>query len=228
VEAAVAPLEPVRPELSEAERALVDSVGPGDELRHLAEIRVPELVAYQGLSLAERWVELVRRAAAAEEERAPGHSELAEAVARNLFKLMAYKDEYEVARLHLDAIPEDAAKVWFNIHPPLLRALGLKRKLKLGRWFIPVFRALYAMRRVRGSLADPFAHTRVRRTERNLVGEYVELVELALAHLSPDTHATALELAELPDLVRGYEEIKLRSVERFRERAAELRDALGA
>ena len=83
----------------------------------------------------------MRRVHVAEQERTPGHAELAEAVARQLFKLMAYKDEYEVARLHLDAVeqaqadaPSSAtdAKVAFNLHPPLLRALGLKRKLKLG------------------------------------------------------------------------------------------------
>ncbi len=222
VEAALAPPEPPKPELSEAERALVDGVAEGGELRRIVELRVPELVAYQGLALAERYAELVGRVAAAEEERAPGRSELAEAVARNLFKLMAYKDEYEVARLHLDAIPQDAEKYWFNLHPPLLRALGMKRKLKLGRWFTPVFRMLRAMRRLRGSLFDPFGHTKVRRIERKLIEEYAGLVESALERLTPETHATALEIAELPDLVRGYEEIKLRSVERFRERAAEL------
>jgi indolepyruvate ferredoxin oxidoreductase len=222
VEAALAPPERPRPELSVAERALVDRVAEGGELRRLLELRVPELAAYQDVSLAERYSELVRRVAAAEEERAPGHTELAEAVARNLFKLMAYKDEYEVARLHLASLPEDAEKYWFNLHPPLLRSLGLKRKLKLGRWFTPVLGMLRGMRRLRGSVLDPFGHTRVRRTERKLVEEYVELVELALSRLSPETHAAALELAELPDIVRGYEEIKLRSVERFRERAAEL------
>jgi indolepyruvate ferredoxin oxidoreductase len=227
VEAALAPPERPRPELSDAERALVDRVAEGGELRRLLELRVPELAAYQNVSLAERYSEFVRRAVTAEEERAPGHTELAEAVARNLFKLMAYKDEYEVARLHLDAVPEDAAKFWFNLHPPLLRALGMKRKLKLGRWFIPFLRALRGMRRLRGSAFDPFGHTSVRRTERKLIEEYVELVEAALSRLSPDTHAAAVELAALPDMVRGYEEIKLRSVERFRERAAELVRDLG-
>jgi indolepyruvate ferredoxin oxidoreductase len=228
VEAALAPPAPPRPDLSDAERELVDRVAEGGELRRLLERRVPELAAYQDLSLAERYSELVRRAAAAEEERAPGHTELAEAVAHNLFKLMAYKDEYEVARLHLDAVPEGAAKFWFNLHPPLLRALGMKRKLKLGRWFMPVLRLLRSMRRLRGTWLDPFGHTRVRRTERKLVEEYVELVELALLHLSPGTRGAAVELAELPDMVRGYEEIKLDSVERFRERAAELTSSLAA
>jgi indolepyruvate ferredoxin oxidoreductase len=170
----------------------------------------------------------------AEQERVPGSEGLAQAVARNLFKLMAYKDEYEVARLHLDAYERarlraelgEGARVWFNLHPPLLRALGLKRKLKLGRWFVPAFRALRAMRRLRGTPFDPFGYAKVRRVERGLVSEYEELVGETLGRLSPDSHAAAVELCELPDLIRGYEAIKLRSVERFTERVAELREEL--
>ena len=109
-------------------------------------MRVPELVAYQDHDYARRYAEAVRRVHVAEQERAPEHSELTEAVARQLFKLMAYKDEYEVARLHLDAVEQaklraefgEDVKIWFNLHPPLLRAMGLERKLKLGTWFAPV------------------------------------------------------------------------------------------
>ena len=222
-------------EPSARERELIDAVAPEEgELRRLLEVRVPDLAGYQSLRLAERYVELLRRVRAAEEERAPGHLELTEAAARGLHKLMTYKDEYEVARLHLDAaeraklereLGEDV-RIWFNMHPPLLRALGLKRKLRLGRWFTPVLRALRAMRRVRGTALDPFGHTKVRRTERALVPEYEALVEEALEHLSPQTYATAVELCELPELVRGYEEIKLRGVARFRKRAEVLRREL--
>ena len=163
----------------------------------------------------------------AEQERTPGHSEVTEAVARQLFKLMAYKDEYEVARLHLDAVERakrDAefgagAKVYFMLHPPLLRALGLKRKLKLGRWFVPAFKLLYRMRRLRGTKLDPFGHAKVRRVERELISEYESLVDEALSLLTPETHDTALELLELPDVIRGYEEIKLRNVVLYRKRA---------
>ena len=126
--------------------------GDRGELRRLVEVRVPELVAYQDADYARRYAEAVRRVHVAEQERTPGHSELTEAVARQLFKLMAYKDEYEVARLHLDAVEQrqaatpssaPARRSTFMLHPPLLRALGLKRKLKLGRWFVPAFRLLY-------------------------------------------------------------------------------------
>jgi indolepyruvate ferredoxin oxidoreductase len=143
---------------------------------------------------------------------------------------MAYKDEYEVARLHLDPVERAKvaaefgadAKVYFLLHPPLLRALGLKRKLRLGPWFRPAFATLRAMRRLRGTPLDVFGLPEVRRVERRLPGEYRELVAGALAHLGPDTHATVARIADLPDVIRGYEDIKLRSVERFREEAARL------
>jgi indolepyruvate ferredoxin oxidoreductase len=225
-------------ELSKGERELVDLAVNGDqgELRRLAEVRVPELVAYQDDSYARRWAELVRRAHVAEQERTPGHGELAEAVARQLFKLMAYKDEYEVARLHLDAVEQaklraefgEDVKLAFNLHPPLLRAMGLKRKLKLGGWFVPAFRSLRGMRRVRGTRLDPFGRAEVRRVERELIREYEELVDEALTLLTPDTHATAVELLELPDLIRGYEDIKLRNVALYRKRAEALRKRLQA
>jgi indolepyruvate ferredoxin oxidoreductase len=218
---------PVR-ELSERERELVMLAVDGDEgeLRRLVETRVPELVAYQDEAYAERYAEVVRRVHVAEQERTPGHSELTEAVARQLFKLMAYKDEYEVARLHLDAVEQarmqaefgDGAKVYFMLHPPLLRAMGLDHKLKLGSWFVPAFRRLYAMRRLRGTRWDPFGKAEVRRVERALVGEYEQTIGEALSLLTPETHDTVVELLELPDLIRGYEEIKLRGAVLYRKR----------
>jgi indolepyruvate ferredoxin oxidoreductase len=238
VERATRPPEGIVPvrELSKGERELVDLAVNGDqgELRRLAEVRVPELSAYQDEAYARRWAELVRRAHVAEQERTPGHGELAEAVARQLFKLMAYKDEYEVARLHLDAVEQaklraefgEDAKIAFNLHPPLLRAMGLERKLKLGAWFTPSFKALYRMRRLRGTKLDPFGRAEVRRVERDLIEEYERMVEDALTALTPQTHATALELLELPDVIRGYEEIKLRNVVLFRKRAQALNKRL--
>jgi indolepyruvate ferredoxin oxidoreductase len=221
-------VEPVR-ELSDLEQYLVGLAVNGDrgELRRVAELRVPELIAYQDADWARRWAELVRRVHVAEQERTPGHSELAEAVARQLHKLMAYKDEYEVARLHLDAVERakldaefgDDAKVYFMLHPPLLRALGLKRKLKLGRWFVPAFRLLYRMRRLRGTRLDPFGRAEVRRVERELIDEYEAIVAEALTLLTPETHDAVVDLLELPDVVRGYEEIKLRNVTLYRKRA---------
>jgi indolepyruvate ferredoxin oxidoreductase len=165
---------------------------------------------------------------------APGEQPVAEAFARNLYKLMAYKDEYEVARLHLDAVEQarvratfgEGAKVYVMLHPPLLRALGMNRKLKLGPGFRPVLKALRAMRRLRGTKLDLFGLTAVRRVERALPGEYVALVARSLERLTPVTHPMVAQIAELPDLIRGYEDIKLAGVERFRAEAARLEDEL--
>jgi indolepyruvate ferredoxin oxidoreductase len=221
----------LRRALSAEARALVDSVGAGGELRRLLEVRVPELIAYQDIAYARGYAEFVRGVAEAEQVAVPGETRLAEAVARHLYKLMAYKDEYEVARLHLQPEVRESiraelgdAKVRYQLHPPILRALGLQRKLSLGTWFDGVFRLLVALRRLRGTALDPFGYGRVRRVERALVDEYRGMVERALRDLTPDRHERAVRVARLPDLVRGYEDVKLRSVRRFHEEAR----ALGA
>ncbi|MDX6615923.1 MAG: indolepyruvate ferredoxin oxidoreductase [Solirubrobacterales bacterium] len=227
------------PELGASERGLVD-LALGAESPQVAEVRltverrVAELASYQSLDYARRYAESLRGVRNAEAERTPGHTELTAAVAEHMFKVMAYKDEYEVARLHLDAVERakldsefgDGAKVWFNLHPPLLRALGLKRKLKLGPWFVPAFRLLRAARRLRGTRLDVFGYAKVRRVERALIGEYEQLVAEACNLLTSDNHATAVELCELPDVIRGYEQIKLRNVALFRQRAEPLRRRL--
>ncbi|MBI5106250.1 MAG: 2-oxoacid:acceptor oxidoreductase family protein, partial [Solirubrobacterales bacterium] len=224
------PKEP-EPEVSGVAREIVDATGAEGELRRLLEVRVSDLVAYQDAGLARTYAEDVLRVAAEERRRgAPGETAVAEAYARGLYKLLSYKDEYEVARLHLDAVERakvastfgEGAKVYYMLHPPLLRAMGLERKLKLGPWFTPAFRTLYRMRRLRGTALDPFGKAEVRRVERELPGEYRELVDRALARLTPATHGTVARIAGLPDVVRGYEDIKLANVERFRSEAAQL------
>ena len=160
-------------------------------------------------------------------------SDLAETVARQLHKLMAYKDEYEVARLALDSKMSDevaqqfgeGAKVEWRLHPPTLKAMGLKRKIRLGAWFRPAFVALRSARRLRGTAFDPFGYDRMRKLERSLLAEYEALVQDRLAGLRPDSLHSAVQLAELPDMIRGYEDVKLRNVERYRERLAELADS---
>ncbi|MBI3454605.1 MAG: 2-oxoacid:acceptor oxidoreductase family protein, partial [Candidatus Rokubacteria bacterium] len=220
----------VRPVLTAEARALVDSVGATGELRRLLEVRVPELIAYQDVQYAQEYVDFVRRVVAAERAAVPGETRLGEAVARFLFKLMAYKDEYEVARLHLK--PEMGrslaaefpapVKVRYHLHPPILRALGWPRKIALGTWFDGVFRLLVRLRRLRGTAFDPFGHSEVRRVERALIGHYRRMVEGVLADLSPQTYEHAIEVAGLPDVIRGYEGIKLRNVQRFWEEARSL------
>ncbi|HKP28194.1 MAG TPA: indolepyruvate ferredoxin oxidoreductase family protein [Gemmatimonadales bacterium] len=193
------------------------------ELERLLAIRVPDLVAYQNEAYATTYREFVDRVARRESELGLG-SELAESVARYLYKLMAYKDEYEVARLSLDPgfdqIVKEAvgegAKISWRLHPPALRAMGLKKKLSLGAWFRPVFRLLRWGRRVRGTALDPFGRDAIRKLERELIVEYRELIERELATLSAETHARAVALAKLPDMVRGYEDVKRKNVERYR------------
>src|SRR6267142_5548271 len=216
--------------LSAEARALVDRVEASGELKRLLEIRVPELIAYQNAAYAGEYVDFVRRVAQVEAERAPGQRGLAEAAARYLHKLMAYKDEYEVARLHLDAAVAAQVQAKFgqpvrtnaHLHPPLLRALGLKKKIRLGSWFAPAFQLLKAMKGLRGTTLDPFGYAEVRRVERALIGEYRQIVETTLVRLSPVTHGAVVTLAELPDEIRGYEHIKLEAVARFRDKAKQL------
>lgn len=225
----VAPVEPV---VSERAERLIASAGvtPGSELERSLRVRVPELLAYQNEDYARRFVDWVRQVREAEARAVPGRTEIAEAAARNLHKLMAYKDEYEVARLHLD--PAERARIEaefgtgttrrYHLHPPLLRALGMRRKLTLGPWFDVVFRVLYALRILRGTRFDVFGYAEVRRVERALPAEYQSAVDSALAGLSGGNYGDVLALVELPDVVRGYEDIKLRTVEVYRRRMAEL------
>jgi indolepyruvate ferredoxin oxidoreductase len=192
--------------------------------------RVADLTGYQDEAYADRYAEEVQRVAALATERAgtDAGERIGVAYARGLHKLMAYKDEYEVARLHLDPAEQarrDAefgpdAAVSVLLHPPVLRAMGMSRKIRLRRTAGPVFRALRAARRLRGTPLDPFGHAEVRRVERALVPEYQALVRAALEHLSPDTADAVADLAALPEVIRGYEEIKLRNVSAFREKAA--------
>src|SRR5262249_53077238 len=179
------------------------------EARRLLAVRVGELIDYQDARYAGRYVDTVLRVAAREREATPGRVDLTHAVVRYLYKLMAYKDEYEVARLHLKPAFQAEARALFaaprrlgwNLHPPLLRSFGLKRKLALGPWFTPALRLLCALRGLRGTALDPFGHAAVRREERRLVGWYTDLVDAALARLDAGTHATAVELARLPDAI---------------------------
>ena len=204
------------------------------ELDRLIRSRSDDLTAYQDHAYARRYLDVVERVRAAERDKTPDSTALTEAVARYLYKLMAYKDEYEVARLSLEpslgaglaAEFGPGARAAWRLHPPVLRALGMKRKIALGPWFTPGFRALRAMRKVRGTWMDPFGRTPVRVVERELIEEYLGLVDDLTGRLTPATAALAVQLAELPDGVRGYEDTKLRNVESYRQSLAGLRAQL--
>jgi indolepyruvate ferredoxin oxidoreductase len=186
-----------------------------------------DLVDYQNERYAKKFRKVVATARAAEQRVDADSSEFTATVARNLHKLMAYKDEYEVARLLLDdeagrayrAVGGDDTRVTYHLHPPMLRALGLDRRLALRRTAGPVLRLLRRSAPVRGTLADPFRWAEVRRVERAMIPEYVRAVDRLARRLSADNLAESTSIAELPDHVRGYEELKLR---RAREYRAEL------
>ena len=192
--------------------------------------RVADLVAYQSRRYAQHYAEFVERIRIAEATTAPGVDDLTRSVARNLHKLMAYKDEYEVPRLCLDqevdARVREAfgsnARVSYKLHPPFLRAMGMNRKLTLGPWVRPFFRALATLRFLRGSFWDPFGHTHIRRLERQLIVEYRAWMDAVAVAVTPDNHALAVRIAELPDIVRGYEDVKLANVVRYRKQGEQL------
>jgi indolepyruvate ferredoxin oxidoreductase len=179
--------------------------------------------------LARQYVGLVERVWAAERELGE-RTELSEAVAKASHHLLAYKDEYEVARMLTDrsfaqrlaAEVPGATRMRLHLHPPLLRALGLPKKIAVGPVGGLGLRALARLRFVRGTPFDPFGRTRVRRLERALAEQFTTLAEQMAASLSPGLYDNAVEIARAPLLVRGYEDIKLASVERYRARLAEL------
>lgn len=222
--------QPVKPKITPEAQALIDSVGAQGELRRLLEIRVPELIAYQNLSYAREYVEFVKQVKKVE-SRITQDTRLSEGVARYLFKLMVYKDEYEVARLHLHPEFQSTlserfgknAKITYHLHPPLLRALGLKKKIGLGRWFHAGYWLLTKLKGLRGTPLDIFGYARIRKVERELIAEYRAFIEQELTRLSPDTYERAVTLANLPDMIRGYEEIKLANVARFRAEVQKVR-----
>jgi indolepyruvate ferredoxin oxidoreductase len=200
------------------------------ESRRMLAIRVGDLIEYQNVRYAGRYVDFVLRVAARERQVLGRTGPLTHAVIRYLYKLMAYKDEYEVARLYLREefweqlrrLFPGARKIRLHLHPPVLRALGLRRKIQVGTWILPVFRLLRALRRLRGTPLDPFGYARVRREERRLIGWYREVVQRAVEYLRPETYGQVLELLQLPDRIRGYEHVKIRNAEAVRAQAQEL------
>ncbi len=226
-------------DLPAVERAATPAVVPlGRSLsRTLDEVvakREEFLTGYQDRAYAERYTALVRRVRQVEGERAKGLTGLAEAVARNYFKLMAYKDEYEVARLLADptfhkSIAEKFEGDYtleFNLAPPSMAerdaATGHLKKRTFGPWMLSAFRVLAKLKGLRGTALDPFGRTEERKTERRLITEYEALIEELLQKLTPANHALAVELANLPEQIRGYGHIKEANIAKAKKREAEL------
>jgi indolepyruvate ferredoxin oxidoreductase len=185
--------------------------------------RVEFLTAYQDAAYAARYRDLVARVQAAETAKVPSKSGLAEAVARYLFKLMAYKDEYEVARLYSDgAFLEQVKSTFdgvdlrfeFHLAPPLFArkdpVTGIAKKMSFGGWMMPAYRALARFKFLRGSALDPFGYTVERRIERKLVADYEAMVDKISTALSPANHHLAIGLASIPEKIRGFGHVKAR------------------
>ena len=192
------------------------------------------LTAYQDRAYARRYTALVERIRAAENALLPGSTLLTEAVARGYFKLLAYKDEYEVARLYTDQEFAHALsstftgefKLRFHLAIPALSrpnpATGEPAKRAYGPWLMYAFQLLAPLKFLRGTPFDIFGYGAERRLERQLIAEYEATLDALLARLRPDTLVAAAEIALLPEHIRGYGPIKQRSAAAARERQAEL------
>ncbi len=196
--------------------------------------RVATLTAYQNAAYARRYEALVKRVREAEATKARGKSGLAEAVARYAFKLMAYKDEYEVARLYTDGEFqrnlneqfEGSFKLAFHLAPPLFAPrdpkTGELKKQMFGPWVFTAFKLLARLKGLRGTPLDVFGYTAERRTERTLIAAYETTIGEVLALLTPETHALAVDIASVPEGIRGFGHVKERHLKAAMARQAEL------
>lgn len=202
-----------------------DSLKLSQSFGETVERRVAFLTAYQSARYARRYRTAVEKIVVAEAEKAPGQSALSEAVARYLFKLMAYKDEYEVARLYTDTgfiervkaqfAPGDL-RFEFHLAPPMLAkhdpSTGEPKKMSFGPWMLKAFGVLARFKFLRGTPLDPFGYTEERRTERKLIAEYLAKLETLAADLTPANYPAAVAIASIPEKIRGYGPVKARSL----------------
>ncbi|MEC9345964.1 MAG: indolepyruvate ferredoxin oxidoreductase family protein [Pseudomonadota bacterium] len=224
VEEAVAP----------AGRKVVPFSRPLTDLEDIVAHRRKHLTAYQNAALADHYESLVRDVERAEREKTPGMDGLAVAVARNYAKLLAYKDEYEVARLYTDGaflqkIRQTFSgdyKLRFHLAPPLIAKpdpeTGKLEKIEYRGWILPVFRVLARLKGLRGTRFDIFGRTEERKVERQLIVDYEVVVRELVLKLDAGNHALAVEIASLPADIRGYGHIKDRNIEAVKRREAGL------
>ena len=193
-------------------------------MKRLLEIRVPDLIDYQDDAYAKRYADVVKRVMAAEQKAVPGKTGLAEAAARYLYKLMAYKDEYEVARLHadpaflakLDGQFKNGYTVKYNLAPPTISKrdpiTGELQKRQFGPWMLSAFRMLAKFKGLRGGTLDMFGNTEERRHERQLIEDYIRQLDEISSKLNSANHGAAVALASVPDEIRGYGHVKERNI----------------
>jgi indolepyruvate ferredoxin oxidoreductase len=211
-----------------------DSLKLSQSFDEMVERRVRLLTDYQSARYARRYRSLVDKVKAAEAQLAPGTSALAETVARYLFKLMAYKDEYEVARLYTDtnfveqvkSSFDGDLKLEFHLAPPLFarkdKVTGEPKKISFGPWMPSAFRVLSKFRFLRGTPLDMFGYSEERRTERKLIADYEALLGELTTRLTPNNHALAVALAAIPEKIRGYGHVKARHLKSAKAEEAAL------
>jgi indolepyruvate ferredoxin oxidoreductase len=216
------------------------SVRVSESLDEMIERRVAFLADYQDAAWASRYRRLVDEVRAAEEKVAKGSTALTEAVARYFFKLMTYKDEYEVARLYtsgefrrkLEAQFDGDYTLRFHLAPPLLakrdKVTGELQKSQYGPWVWHAFKLLAKLRVLRGGPFDLFGRTEERRTERALIGQYEQTVRGLLAKLDGGNLALAAQIAAIPEEIRGYGHVKERHLRAAKEHEAKLLAAFAA
>jgi len=201
-------------------------------LAEIVEHRARHLTAYQNTSLAARYRSLVEHVRRREAQCLPASESLACAVARCYARVLAYKDEYEVARLlssrslqeELRASFGQTPKITFNLAPPaLVSAVGAARprKRELGAWVLPFLRMLAKLRGLRGTALDPFRHTAERRMERALVSDYERLVHRVADALTRANHSAAVSLLTLVDEIRGFGPVKQAAIQAYSARMLE-------
>ncbi|KAA2284070.1 indolepyruvate ferredoxin oxidoreductase family protein [Arenimonas fontis] len=204
-----------------------------ESLDRMIERRAAFLTDYQDKAYAGRYLALVDKVRQAEARKLPGSTRLTEAVARYYFKLMAYKDEYEVARLYtsgqfrkrIEQQFEGDYRIHFNLAPPLFSrrdAEGRLIKKEYGPWVFTLFRLLAKMKGLRGTAFDIFGRTEERRMERRLIADYAQVIEELLAGLDAGNADLAAEIASVPEHIRGYGHVKEAHLTRAKAREAEL------
>ncbi|AMO93257.1 putative pyruvate ferredoxin [Collimonas fungivorans] len=205
-----------------------------ETLDELIEHRFQDLIAYQNIAYAERYRALITRVRSAENGLSSTGEELTRAVAINAYRLMAYKDEYEVARLF--ASPEFKAslseqfaglkKISIWLSPPLVSridpATGRPQKRKFGPWILPIFNVLARLRGLRGTALDVFGYSTERRHERHLIRDYFSQVDGLCTALTINSVTHAVELASLPQEIRGYGPVKAAAIKNYEQRRAKL------
>jgi indolepyruvate ferredoxin oxidoreductase len=207
---------------------------PVRSLDEVIETRAKFLTDYQDQAYADHYRAMVAKARKAEAAAAPTSTELTEAVAKNLFKLMAYKDEYEVARLYTDGSFakklsdkfDGGYELKFYLAPPIFARrdpiTGHLQKKEYGGWMVGAFHLLARLKFLRGTALDPFGRTAERKTERKLIEDYVAMIEQRIASLRPEQIPLLAKLARVPETIRGYGHIKEENIKKARAEQARL------